>query len=225
MSVIFFLIETTRCATIGAFAERASTSTRRGVDLRVKGLAVLLIGLVARVGLSAEAPQQPAGPVVGETSTAYLVGPADVLRVNVWREPELTVDVTVRLDGMITLPLLGDVPAAGRAPSQIANSIAQGIERFIEKAQVSVGVAQATSARVYVVGRITRPGEFPLSGRMTVLQALALAGGLSEYAKSDSIAIVREDQTVIPVNYKRIVDGKDTSQNAFLAAGDTIVVP
>jgi polysaccharide export outer membrane protein len=191
----------------------------------VKGLAVLLIGLVARVGLGAETPQQPAGSVVGETSAAYLVGPADVLRVNVWREPELTVDVTVRLDGMITLPLLGDVPAAGRAPSQIANSIAQGIERFIEKAQVSVGVAQATSARVYVVGRITRPGEFPLSGRMTVLQALALAGGLSEYAKSDSIAIVREDQTVIPVNYKRIVDGKDMSQNAFLAAGDTIVVP
>ena len=168
--------------------------------------------------------QEPPVPTV-EAPTPYVVGLTDVLRVNVWREPDLSLEATVRLDGMITLPLLGDVPAAGRAPSQIAESIAKGIERFVENPRVSVAVAKATSARVYVVGRIARPGEFPLSGRMTVLQALALAGGLTDFAKADSIAIVRDDQTVVPVNYKRIVDGKDVSQNVLLVAGDTVVVP
>jgi polysaccharide export outer membrane protein len=177
------------------------------------------------VGPGAEPQESPTCPVVGGAVTEYVVGPADVLRGNIWREPELTLDVTVRLDGMITLPLLGDVPAAGRKPSQIANAIEQGIKQFIEKPYVSVAVAQATSARVYVVGRIARPGELPLSACMTVVQALAQAGGLSEFAKSDRIAIVREDQTVIPVNYERILDGKDMSQNVYLAAGDTIVVP
>ena len=124
---------------------------------------------------------------------------------------------------MITVPLLGDVPAAGRAPSDIAQSISQGVTRFVENARVTVAVAQANSARVYVVGRIARPGEFPLSGGMRVLQALALAGGLTDFAKAESIAVVR-DRSIIPVNYRRIVDGKETSQNIALVAGDTIVV-
>jgi polysaccharide export outer membrane protein len=88
-----------------------------------------------------------------------------------------------------------------------------------------VSVTQATSARVYVVGQMMRPGEFPLAGGMTVLKALALAGGFREYARPEDIVIVREDQTVIPFNYKRVADGKDVSQNIRLAAGDTIVVP
>ena len=109
---------------------------------------------------------------------------------------------------MITVPLLGDVPAAGRAPSQLASSLVGGLERFVEKPRVTVSVTQATSARIYVVGQMVRPGEFPLSGRMTVLKALALAGGFKEFARSDSIVIVREDQTVIPFNYKRVADGQ-----------------
>ncbi len=189
----------------------------------MKRLADWTLGLVVLSGPVAAA-QEPPVPI-SEASTPYAVGATDVLRVNVWREPELSLEATVRLDGMITLPLIGDVPAAGRAPSQIAESIAKGIARFIENPQVSVAVATATSARVYVVGRIGRPGEFPLSGHMTVLQALALAGGLTDFAKADSIAIIRADQTVVPVNYKRIVDGRDVSQNAVLRAGDTVVVP
>jgi polysaccharide export outer membrane protein len=126
---------------------------------------------------------------------------------------------------MITVPLLGDVQAAGRAPSQLAGSLKEGLQQFVESPRVTVSVSQATSARVYVVGQMVRPGEFPLSGRMTVLKALALAGGFKEWAKSESIVIVREDQTVLPFNYKRIADGKDVSQNVLLAAGDTIVVP
>jgi polysaccharide biosynthesis/export protein len=173
------------------------------------GLAVAL----AAAGAAAEAP------------AGYVIGQGDVLRVTVWKEPDLTGDVTVRPDGRITLPLLGDVAAAGSTPSQLAAGLAGEFSRLVEGARVTVSVSQALSARVYVVGQMMRPGEFPLAGRLTVLQALALAGGFKDFAKVESIVIVREDQTVIPFNYKRVADGKDVSQNVALAAGDTIVVP
>ena len=99
------------------------------------------------------------------------------------------------------------------------------LDRFVEKPRVTVSVSQANSARIYVVGQMVRPGEFPLSGRLTVLKALALAGGFKDFARPESIVIVREDQTVLPFNYKRVTDGKDVTQNVLLAAGDTIVVP
>jgi len=167
---------------------------------------------------------RPAAPGSAPAS-GYLIGLGDVLRITVWKEPDLTLDVTVRLDGMITVPLLGDVQAAGRVPSQLAGTLVTDLRRFIENPRVTVSVTQATSARIYVVGQMVRPGEFPLSGRMTVLKALALAGGFKEFAKSESIVIVREDQKVIPFNYKHVGEGKDMSQNVLLAAGDTIVVP
>jgi len=189
-------------------------------------LAVVTLALAASVGGTGTSQETPAKPAPGSsTSSGYVIGLGDVLRINVWKEPELTQDVTVRLDGMITVPLLGDVQAAGRAPSQLAGTLREGLQQFVESPRVTVSVSQATSARVYVVGQMVRPGEFPLSGRMTVLKALALAGGFKEWAKSESIVIVREDQTVLPFNYKRVADGKDVSQNVLLAAGDTIVVP
>jgi polysaccharide export outer membrane protein len=184
-------------------------------------------GLAVLMGASPSAlAQEPAKAASGSSShPAYVIGLGDVLRVNVWKEPELTLDVTVRLDGMITVPLLGDMQAAGRTPSQLAGALTQGLKEFVDSPRVTVTVSQATSARVYVVGQMVRPGEFPLSGRMTVLKALAMAGGFKEWARPESIVIVREDQTVVPFNYKKVVDGKDVSQNILLAAGDTIVVP
>ena len=194
--------------------------------MRVIGLVVAALGLVASFGggaLAREAETKPAprGPAL----PAYTIGLGDTLRVAVWKEPELTLDVTVRPDGMITMPLLGDVEAAGRSPGQLANTLAAQLQQLVENPRVTVSVTQTTSARIYVVGQMLRPGEFPLSGRMTVLKALALAGGFKEFARPDSIVIVREDQTVIPFNYKRVAEGKDMSQNILLAAGDTIVVP
>jgi len=197
------------------------------VPARVRRLRVVALALAACAAGPALAQERVATPAVGGASTppGYVIGLSDVLRIVVWKEPDLTLDVTVRPDGMITVPLLGDVPAAGRVPSQLAGTLVARLEEFIESPRVTVSVSQATSARVYVVGQMMRPGEFPLSGRMTVLKALALAGGFKEFAKSESIVIIREDQTVIPFNYKRIADGKDVSQNVLLAAGDTIMVP
>jgi polysaccharide export outer membrane protein len=193
------------------------------VNRMIKALLGFL-ALAAMAGASS-AGETDARGTAPPPSSAYRIGAGDVLRVVVWKEPDLTLDATVRLDGMITLPLLGDVPAAGIVPSALAESLAAGLERFIERPRVTVSVTQALSAHVYVVGEMLRPGEFPLSGGMTVLRALALAGGFKEYARRDGIVIVRADQTVVPFNYKRLVDGRDVSQNVLLAAGDTIVVP
>jgi polysaccharide export outer membrane protein len=186
---------------------------------------LVAFGFLGSLGpaLAQEAAEQPAAR--GPGSPGYTIGLGDVLRIAVWREPELTLDVTVRPDGMITVPLLGDVQAAARAPNQLAKDLTAELERLIESPRVTVSVTQATSARVYVVGQMLRPGEFPLSGRMTVLKALALAGGFKDFARPESIVIVREDQTVMPFNYKRVAEGKELSQNILLAAGDTIVVP
>jgi len=208
-----------------------------GADTRVrvsKEVVFLSLGLVTFLAGSAIAQERPAEPVPSETNKppgeaakrpGYVVGPGDVLRIVVWKEPDLTQDVTVRVDGIITVPLLGDVQAVGREPVELAASLTKEFERFIENPRVTVAVTLATSARIYVVGQMVKPGEFPLSGRMTVIQALALAGGFKEFAKPEGIVIVRRDQTVIPVNYKRIADGKDVAQNVLLAAGDTVVVP
>ena len=177
-------------------------------------------------GGQASGQERAAKPAAAKSPSAgYTIGPADILQIIVWKEPDLTRDVTVRFDGMITVPLIGDVEAAGRTPGQLSESLAVGLARFIEVPRVTVAVGQAKSARFYVVGQVGKSGEYPLSGRTTVLQGLALAGGFKEFAKPEEIVIVRQDQRVVPVNYKRIADGKDVSQNIFLAPGDTIVVP
>jgi polysaccharide export outer membrane protein len=155
----------------------------------------------------------------------YVIGPADVLQLTVWKEPDLTRLVTVRRDGMVTIPLVGDVSASGRTPSQLAEAIGNDLKKFIEVPRVTVGIEQANSARFYVVGQVAKSGEFALSGPTSVLQALALAGGFKDFAKTDGIVIVRRDRSVVPVNYKRIADGSNVAQNAMLLPGDTIVVP
>jgi polysaccharide export outer membrane protein len=196
--------------------------------LRASALAALVVGVAGWAWAQGPAAKELAArpSVRGSVpATPYLIGPADVLRVAVWKEPDLNLDVTVRVDGMISFPLLGDVEAAGLTPTKLGENLAKRLERFVEAPKVTVSVSQANSARFYVLGQVAKPGEFPLASRSTVLQALALAGGFKEFAKPESIVIVREDQTVVPVNYKRIAEGKDVSQNILLHRGDTIVVP
>jgi len=198
----------------------------RPVRVLAFGLVSVLAGLAPAVRAAGpRSDPEPARVGAAAPASGYVIGVADVLKINVWKEPDLTLDVTVRPDGMITVPLLGDVAASGRTPASLAGILAADLQRLIESPRVTVSVGQATSARVYVIGQMVRPGEFPLLGRMTVLKALALAGGFKDFAKSDSIVIVREDQSVIPFNYNRVTDGRDVSQNVLLAAGDTIVVP
>ena len=194
---------------------------------------VLRLGVAAMLG--AAAPPAIAAQVVGEPApaaveelAAYYVAPGDVLRIAVWQEPELSSDVFVRLDGVITVPLAGDVRAAGKTTSQIATEIQARLRAFLEAPQVTVTVSQAVSARFYVIGEVTTSGTFPFTGRITVLQALALAGGFREFAKRERIVLIREkhgERKAIPFNFRDLEAGINLEQNIALEAGDTVIVP
>lgn len=196
--------------------------------MRGLGSAFIVTAILASPSSVGFAGQNQPKAVPQDPKLDYQIGPGDVLQIFVWKEPELTKDVTVRLDGRVTVPLLGDTEAAGRTPQQLAEELAKSLGKFLESPRVTVGVNQANSTRFYVVGQVGKPGEFPLTGRTTVLQALALAGGFRDFAKTDNVIIIRQDragQNVIPVNYKKLEEGKDVSQNVLLRPGDTIVVP
>ena len=158
----------------------------------------------------------------------YRIGAGDALQLFVWKEPELTREVTVRIDGKISVALLGDVQAAGSTTTELADEITRQLKRFVATPMVTVGVSQPRSTRFFVLGMVGRSGEFPMSGPTTVVQALAVAGGFREYAKIDEIVILRQEggaSTFLPVNFKRLESGKDASQNILLRPGDTILVP
>ena len=185
------------------------------------------LALCCCLTVAASAAQRPPGADSADVPE-YLVGPGDVLHVFVWKEQELTRDVTVRFDGRITVPLLGDVQAAGLTPRALTADIEQKLSRFLGSPQVTVGVTQPNSTRIFVVGQVARPGVFPLTGPTTFLQMLALAGGFKDFAKTDRVLVVRQDGAsyrTLTVDYKRIESGSDVGQNIALRSGDTIVVP
>jgi polysaccharide export outer membrane protein len=187
---------------------------------------LLLLGIAAE-GAQAQ-PQRPAkagSAPAAATQEEYTVGPGDVLQILVRKEPDLSRDVLVRLDGRITVPLLGDLKAAGRTPREISEEITRGLARFINAPSVTVAVGQATSARAYVIGQVVHSGEISLSVPLTVVQALALSGGFKDYAKRDSILIVGRDRKVTFFDYKKFETGRDLELNINLKPGDTIVVP
>lgn len=176
-----------------------------------------------------EAGAKPSGQTLPTTNDAeYKIGPQDVLQIDVWKEAEITRTVPVRPDGKISLPLLNDVQAAGLTPIQLANSISEGLKKFLNNPQVTVTVNQINSRRVYVTGEVTRPGTFPMLPNMTVFQALSSSGGFTQFAKLKKIYVLRvEDgrQVKHPFNYKEAVAGKNPDQNILLQPGDVIVVP
>ena len=158
----------------------------------------------------------------------YKIGAQDVLRIDVWKEPEISRIAPVRPDGRISLPLINDVQAAGLTAAQLATVIADGLRKYITNPQVTVGVTEINSRRVYVTGEVTKPGAFPLLPNMTVLQALSSSGGFSQFAKLKSIYVLRTEdgkQVKHPFNYKEVVSGKKPELNIRLQPGDVIVVP
>jgi polysaccharide export outer membrane protein len=156
----------------------------------------------------------------------YLIGPEDVLHVSVWENQELTVDVTVRPDGKISLPLIQDVQAEGLTASELSDVIHRKLEPFILQPQVAVIVTQVNAPKVFVVGNVTKPGPYPLRSDMSVLQALSVAGGFTIFASPKNIKMVRTvkgKQEIRKVNYYDIIE--DGKGNYLLQPGDMIVVP
>jgi polysaccharide biosynthesis/export protein len=161
----------------------------------------------------------------------YVVGPADQLRINVWRDNELSLEIKVRPDGTFTMPLLGDIRAAGRTPSQIRDQISQSLTQFVksETAKVTVAVVAANSYRFSVSGNVEHPGLFTSPYYVTVLEALAMAGGPNRFAAPDRSVILRTHTPghtrQIPIDYDTLKTGERPEQNIVLLAGDTIFVP
>lgn len=158
----------------------------------------------------------------------YVIGPEDVIGVMFWREPDMSGDLTVRPDGKITLPLIGEVVAVGLKPEALRGEVQKAASRYLADANVTVVVRQIHSRKVFITGEVAHPGAFPLSSPHTVLQLIALAGGLNEYADGDHITVMRTSggkTQVFKFNYKAVSKGKQLEQNILLQPGDTVVVP
>ncbi len=176
-------------------------------------------------------PQKQAPPVVAPAvppPPGYVIGPEDVLSVQYWREANVSAEVTVRPDGMISLPLLNDVAAAGLTPEQLRDRINALAMKFFEDPNVTVTVRTINSRKAFITGQVTRPGPYQLTAPTTVLQLISMAGGLTEFAKQKDISVMRVEsgkQLRFPFNYKDVAKGKNLKQNIELKPGDTVIVP
>jgi polysaccharide export outer membrane protein len=171
------------------------------------------------------------GPASGTdlpTADGYRLRAGDVLQVSIWKETDLQSEVLIRPDGGMTFALAGELQAAGHTVAELTSLLEERIRKFIPDAVVTVSVKSAGGNRVYVIGKVNRPGDFPLSGPMDVLQALSLAGGATPFADTNGIRILRRDgdrQTSIRFRYGDIAHGRRLDQNILLKSGDTVVVP
>jgi polysaccharide export outer membrane protein len=184
-------------------------------------------GLGAGMAASSEAPSASSGTAPHDNS--FVIGNDDRLAINVWKEPDLTRTIPVRSDGKISLPLVGEMQAAGRTPLQLEQDIGAKLKDFITAPEVTVIVEQINSQKFNIRGQVAKPGSYPLSSATTVLDAIAAAGGFRDFAKQKSMYILRKNsaggETRIAFNYKDVIKGKNTEQNIKLEPGDTIVAP
>jgi polysaccharide biosynthesis/export protein len=167
--------------------------------------------------------------IVKERSMQYIIDSGDLLEVITWNEPELTrSEVLVRTDGKISFPFLDDLQASGLTPFELKQKIEDGLKKYVEHPYVTVDVRDPQSKKFYILGEVVNTGEYPLVKKLTVLQAFAIAGGFTEWASKREIILLRNEdgkENIHRVNYRRIIDGKDLSQNLELQPNDTIIVP
>jgi polysaccharide export outer membrane protein len=176
----------------------------------------------------AQAPTSNADAPKPHDST-FVIGNDDVLAINVWKEPDISRSIPVRSDGKISLPLVGEVQAAGITPLKLEQDIAARLKNYIAEPEVTVIVQQVNSQKFNILGQVNRPGSYPLATSPTVLDAIAVAGGFRDFAKQKAIYVLRQNadgtQSRMPFNYKDVVKGHNTAQNVKLQPRDTIVVP
>ncbi len=159
---------------------------------------------------------------------AYIIGEQDALMITVWKEKELSGGVVVRPDGKITVPLVGEVKVVGMTPVQLQAVLADKLKPFVTVPQVTVAVTEIRSRKVYLIGHAAREGPFMINSSTTVLQIIAQAGGLKDFAKRKKIYILRQQgnvQTRFSFNYDNVIRGRKMQQNILLEPGDTVVVP
>jgi polysaccharide export outer membrane protein len=188
---------------------------------------VALCGCTPPVSHLTEA-QAAAAAVPHPDHDKYLLGPEDALEISVWKEPDLTKQLVVRPDGKITYPLIGEVQAAGKTVKQLQPEILKRLEKYVTDAHVTVILLKAQNYKIYVTGKITKPGEFITGKPVNVMQAISMAGGLTPFASPGSIMVLRSlggKEEVFPFNYKDVSKGQFLEQNRTLLPGDVVVVP
>jgi polysaccharide biosynthesis/export protein len=201
------------------------------VNMRNVGvLGLWTAALFLAAGCAAVSTTKPAAPESSQPASLgeYPIGPDDVLLVDVWKRPELSREITVRPDGFISLPLVKDVAASGLSASSLSQVLREKFKEFVEDPEVSVIVKTANSYKIYVLGKVTNSGMFTAKTPVSVVQAIAMAGGFTPFAKTGKLVILHriagKDQRV-EVNYDEIMDGRHPEKNVTLRPGDTVIVP
>ena len=183
----------------------------------------------ANAATDADAPAAAPAPAPAATETGgYTVNPGDVLEISIWNEKELEKQVMVRPDGYFSFPLTGDIRAQGRTVEDVRREVGSRVSRYVPNPVVSVAIMEPRGSKVYVIGQVNRPGEFPVNRFVDVIQALSMAGGTTPFAQLDSIKVLRRDgatQEAIPFSYSDVAAGRRLQQNIVLKPGDTVLVP
>jgi polysaccharide export outer membrane protein len=196
---------------------------------RKTSIAVILLALtLGAAALAQQTEESKPSSLPADSHNVYIIGESDLLAINVWHEPELTRVVPVRTDGKITMPLIGELQASGKTVEQLRDTIASQLAHFLEAPEVTVIVQEPRSQFFTIVGKVVKPGSYPLGQRLTVIDGLALGGGFKDFAKVGKIHVVRTHRDgrieQIAFDYKRAVSG-DVHQNFVLEAHDMIIVP
>ena len=179
----------------------------------------------APAAATAAAAPRPTDPVV---PPGYVIGTDDLLSIVYWKDKDMSADAQVRPDGRIALPLINEVVAAGLTPDQLREKLTEESKKYMEDANITVVVRQINSRRVFITGEVNKPGPYPLTASTSVMQLIAMAGGLREYANSKKIIIMRTEKgrpISLAFNYRDVTAGKKLEQNVELKPGDTVVVP
>src|ERR1700687_2103085 len=219
---------------------RIAVNLLRTGSVSVAIMLLLSTGLWAQAGsknaadtANSNAAQASSTPNASTTSKAhddsFVIGNDDVLAINVWKEPDISRSIPVRSDGKISLPLVGEVQATGQTPLKLEQEIAARLKSYIAEPEVTVIVQQINSQKFNILGQVNRPGTYVITNSVTVLDAIAVAGGFRDFAKQKGIYVLRQNadgtQTRMPFNYKEVVKGQNPAQNIKLLPRDTIVVP
>lgn len=204
-------------------------NTRRLAFAAMGGWLVVLGGSLLAPAY-AQQPQRsaPAPQAGGVQIPDYTLSAGDELEVSVWKEPDLTKTVVVRPDGKFTVPLAGEVVAARRTIDQVQTDITNRLKKYIPEAVVTVAVTKLEGNRIYVIGQVNKPGTFTMNPRLNVLQALSMAGGMTPFAATNDIIIMRNaggQQRTLPFRYGEVAKGRNLEQNMSLEAGDVVIVP
>jgi polysaccharide export outer membrane protein len=188
-----------------------------------------MLGALLTPSMSAQNPAADQGAATAKAhDDTFVIGNDDVLTINVWKEPDISRSIPVRSDGKISLPLVGEVQAAGQTPLKLEKDIAGKLKNYISEPEVTVIVQQVNSQKFNILGQVVRPGSYALANSPTVLDAIALAGGFRDFAKKKNIYVLRQGasgESRLPFNYKDVSQGKNMSQNIKLQPGDTIIIP